>query len=178
MINLLPEKFKKELLTDYRLRIFVVFSLLLSFVLFIGLVMMVVFYFVLMIRSESLDNFLTGSDSDYANLVNMERQLSLDSKRVDLVMASADNYFSPSIVMKDVLSVVTSGISISNIRVESIGRNELQIAVNGLASTRSELIALIENLRSKSNIISVDSPVSNLIRETDSVFSIKILMSI
>ncbi len=175
MINLLPEKFKKELIVDYCLRVSVVLGIILSFVLFIGLVMMIAFYFVLLIRSDSLDNFLAGSGGDYANLVNMERQLSLDSKRVDLIIASDDGYFRPSVVMEDILSVITTGISVSNIRVESVGRNELQITINGLASTRTELIVLVDNLRSKPNVISVESPVSNLIRETDSVFSIKIL---
>src|SRR5690606_3397102 len=115
MINLVPEKFKKDLKLDYHLRVLVVFNYLLLFVFITGLVLLALIYFVLLSRGNDLDNFLSASNSGQAQLISMEKELALDKKRVDVILRSSDENFKPGSVIETILNITPPAVTISSL---------------------------------------------------------------
>jgi len=175
MINLVSEKFKKDLKLDYRLRVLVVFGFLLLFVFLAGLVLLSLFYFILLSRGNDLDNFLSASGSGQAHLISMEKELALDKKRVDVILRSDNDNFKPGSVVKTILDITPSSVSVSNLNIEVVGSGRLQITLGGLFDNRNDLLSFIGNLRAIPQIVEVDSPVSNLVRDTGGAFSVNII---
>lgn len=171
MINLLPAEPEQALHVAYRGRLLVVSGFLFSALLLMALIIIGVLYWSVTARSTEVAAALAKerAASTVTTTANLETDLKLFGRKASLLstMASSTAF---AAVIQNVLVSKTAGIALTDFSYSSSGL--LRLA--GVAQTRDRLLAFIDALRNDSLFASVDSPVSNLIKDRDADFVINL----
>lgn len=175
MFNLLPENLRKNIITDYRLRL-TILSLL--FVVLIQ-VCFLIFLFPTwltsnykekdyLIRSEEMNTFLSTLDlaSTTSNVKNLNNKLSTINENLSYPLSLP--------IINNILSKKTTNIKISGIYYTINSKNSGLVTVNGVSDKRDSLVLFAENLRSIPEFKKVDLPISNLAKDKNIEFTINI----
>jgi len=175
MANLLPEKSKKKIRRDQKIRLVIILVTLFSIVMLISSALIVPS--VILSRSkektsreriEILQKIreLKKEDSAAAKLITLEKQV------------ETLGVLKRGVLIKELISVVLeekpSSVSLSAILFENT-ENGTEINLKGIADRRNDLILYGKNLEATFN--RVDLPISNLAQNIDVDFSIGLLYS-
>ncbi|XKT74600.1 MAG: hypothetical protein ACJKTH_00715 [Patescibacteria group bacterium UBA2163] len=173
MINLLPQKNKKRLMRQYYIRFGILLLSGMSVALFIGNVLLVPSFFSAQNTALSVERYrdaLKGTvglqeGTNATTLLSelKERVTILNSYHTDTVMADFFDVFNERI---------TGGIAVSYISL--VHKNdEVTVALKGSANTRQNLLVFVESLRESPRLSGVTLPVSQLVSESNTEFSLE-----
>jgi len=174
MSNLLSPKDKKKVKREYLLRLVVLVLLALGLTFLIIFIASIPSYFLsehkVSVASDRID-FLESlikesqaSDStDELTFTNEKIKSLRDSREFDLSGA-----------IQFVLTKKTSSIKITALSIKTMSDVERELIVKGIAQNRESLISFSDGLKSINRFVDVDLPISNLAKNIDIEFSLKI----
>jgi len=173
MVNLLPQQIQRKLARQYYVRLGTVFFLLLAVAIFIGGVLLIPSYFA---SQNSADSYERYRDALEGAVGLKEREHVSDDiaqlrERVRIMDDYAKSAFTVDFI--DALGdKVHTGINVYSI---SFSRNEggAEVAIEGEARTRQDLLSFVELLRESAAFTQVTLPVSQLVVDINPSFSIK-----
>ncbi|KKU80276.1 MAG: hypothetical protein UY07_C0048G0008 [Parcubacteria group bacterium GW2011_GWA1_47_8] len=179
MLNLLPLFEKKNVLTEYRMRLAVVAVFALSFLVFASLALLASSYF----RAFSKQNIaekriaeLTGKSAteNAQEEKATEAKIKEINKKVELLLAKGPEdpvLAVPSEAFSRIFNRKTTAIKIFSISYSNLP-DRTRFVVTGLAGNRESLASFVEALKKESTFNRVDLPISSYVKSMDIDFSI------
>lgn len=169
MINLLPPTAKKAWASERRLRVFVTFCLLASFVSLAALVASLPTGELLKRHGQSL-----AADEGLAKEVQARaREVEIDLKSTRALI----EHLSRPIEQKQYSALIAEMDDLAGedaILTHFNFNNKKELELNGIATTRASLSAFHARLESHESVKAVELPLSNLVKDTEVPFSITV----
>lgn len=174
MINLLPKESRANLFREYRLRKILVFEIVVFVLAIISLIFLGVLYYSVFLEGENNKLLLQEAREDSGGETLSTLQAGAKDLRVKLGFFEKfdqDDFVIANLIEEVVLQK-PNGIHISTL---SFDRDENRmLVVRGNADTRDELLLFTQRLENLSFAEGVDSPVTNIIQETEILFTVNI----
>jgi hypothetical protein len=168
MSNLLPQEEKEILNREYCLRLFALSGFFISILLLISAI--VFSAYILLIRSEfdpiEKDIVLSEEDTEEAELKKIAEKT---EEELSILSLSTDT-FSFNDVVELLFRHKNETISISQISFQNNPKEDV-ISIEGTAKTRDGLVLFLESLEGDEKVSVLESPISNLSKNTDISFS-------
>ncbi len=173
MVNIFPNEIKEELIGDYRRRRAVVGLSLLFIVCLIGIALLASFYLTLYLEERSLDAVLDLNENE-AKLqgVNELNKVARETnRRSELVTMSHQPSFQISTILQNTLDLTGRSVDLNSYSFV-LKDESLILAISGVAQNRAALVSYTKKLERDPLLSKLDSPVSNLIQDADTNFSL------
>jgi hypothetical protein len=176
MQNLLTSEYKKNVSRLYHGRVFTVGLFMVCAITLISLILLVTLSFLLYTSSSvSIEKVAPSDKNTNKNAVKSD----YDSffKDLSLLPVNSQN-LNFSDVLDQILSKKETGIYLRDFSFSGGGNKDGfgTVTLRGTAATRSLLVSFTEALRKEPLFLSVDSPVSNLLKEQNLDFSLMIIL--
>lgn len=175
-MSFIAENYEKEFRREKILRIFIGFTINLIAALLIGLVFMLPPYFALSLSKNDTLRRLKAVEEIFEKkeFKNLEEKISRINARVSVFEKNESKRGELASLLRKFAESTPDAVRLMLI---SVGKNDeglYAISVQGEADERNELLKYIEKLESVGEFASVDSPVTNLLKETKTPFTLKI----
>jgi len=168
-VNLLPQEEKKIVRVTEARRAVMLFTACLLGVVAIGAVMLLPSYFSSYFFRKELEGSLAAAEQDAASR-GAVRQILIEAKKiknaVNEVRASLAVPGAGAEIMEK-FSAPGEGVAVTSFFIRSGG----DVAIEGRAGTRDQLLAFEQNLRASGLFLEVSFPLGDLVRERDIRFS-------
>ncbi|MBI2610229.1 hypothetical protein HYW53_03630 [Candidatus Giovannonibacteria bacterium] len=175
MINLLPQEDIKKLKRERFARFLMALEFLIAIAIFISTVLILPVYFSLLIEKTGLERGLEFAETSpelkevgliEKTLKEFNSKLSNFEEREREIRPVASN-------LKKILEKQNSGIAIESLNYERKAANSKEIIfVEGVAQRRDDFLVFLKNLESVDAFKKVESPVSNLLKDSNAPFSL------
>lgn len=179
MINLLKESDKKIVRAEFYRRVFNSYGLAVAILLLISLVAVSAYFVQLRFENNTLSELVKKQrgDANAAGTANYEADLARANKIINSLSSDIANPHFATLLIENVLSSRAAGIKLNAIDLSKPEGGKWLLKLNGVSSSRKEMLAFTENLKKNPLFTEVDSPFSNLIKEADSNFAITLTLS-
>lgn len=178
MINLLPAEYKKELVSEYRVRLGAVALLLIAGVFCTGVLFILPSFFLVYSQERVLVKERMRQESmltDNAN--NTENVLQLSAHRTNILETK---YTREALV--DLIGAIikkrSSGITLSTFQYEHRQDGTDILVLKGLAQTRDELVQFEKVLEEELRVKDVQLPISDLAGRVDIAFTMNLTLAL
>lgn len=169
MINLLPPEAEKVWMREQRLRAAATFCLMAALVSLVVLVASLPTGELLARHGESLAQDDSLAQEVQARAEDVERELKTTRSLIEhLSQSSVSKQYSVLIALMDDLAAEEATLTHFNFG------DKKELELNGVAATRASLSSFRERLENHESVKAVDSPLSNLVKDTDVPFSMTI----
>lgn len=171
MINILPIENKVSIKKEYLRRMIVVFGFL-SFTVVIIASFLLIFLLFLVKKEKNDYGAYLSLEQKHSTFLDQEVVTSfiLDTNaKVTAFEQNNNKNIKASEAIKSIINAKTKGITINYL---SFGGKK--ISFNGIAQTRNNLLLFVDNLKKEPAFKTIDSPLSNFLKENDVRFSITI----
>ena len=181
MLKLLPEETKGRVMSEYHARRLVVILLALIFVLVVTMVGLLPSYVISHSRQNELNQQLFSSLAGVKNTAD-DMALSDWLKSFNLklrLLAPKLDTDKPSQILTDILNLRGEGVSVTNLGWSKGGQRDEgeTLSLSGIARDRQALLAFESSLEGSHKFSDVSLPVSNLAKDRDISFSIKLVVA-
>ncbi len=173
MINLIPNKEKKEMTLDFYYRLAIVFFIMLDFCILVFVIAIAPSYFLSSEKSVLINAKLEAQKKETLPLFDQQTLASIKSvnDKLDLVENAEKNKFSLSLkVINALLSKKRADIKIIQIIYENDKILGKKVSVAGTAPSRAILLLFRRALEGNPVFKSVDLPISNFVKGSDIQF--------
>ncbi len=175
MQNLLPIEEKKKVLTEYRIRLGVVFLFTVSSLVVANLALLAPSYLLAVSKStfmsEELAN-LEGKEANRAEEKDVYSKIKEINKKIDLFLKAGNpNKSVPSELFMKIISTKNSAIKITGLSYDATADRE-RIVLGGRASDRESLAKFLEELKKDKTFTKVELPISSYVKSVNIEFSI------
>ncbi len=177
MINLLPFRNKKELLSEERWRIFLILGIVfLAFLICFSLILYSIKIYlsgqitVQRILLETEEKKFKTSETQ-----NLEKEISFFNKELLELKSFYQKQLNPTEILEKISATLPDGVYLTTLSFNPLTGNDkylIQISLSGFCPAREILIAFKQNLESVENFGEVDFPPSNWLELTDINFSV------
>ena len=177
--TLLPEKEIKKLKMEYRIRLFIFLIFFLSCSVFIGIVSLIpAYYFSFTQEKEvltNINNLQKGRQDRGTNTILSELA---ESNKIIKTLKSQPKNISYSDTISQIVHQKSAGVSINSFAVTTTGTTTAitNVIINGKASTRDVLVKFKNNLEATASVSKVELPISDLAKNKDISFSVKVTL--
>jgi hypothetical protein len=173
MINLIPLDQKNYLKRAYRTRLAIVIGILLAVLLSICLVLTASRYIMMTVRESSLSGQLEAIKKTEAGqkLAGIQAQVGLANKASKLVQANKPADVSG--ILARLLHLASGKIAVEKIEYDPIKKTAI---LGGVAASRRDLVAFIEELRRHELVAKVEAPLSDVISQGNNSFTINLTL--
>jgi type II secretory pathway component PulM len=180
MINLLPPPILESALANYRRRRRVVAGWLVFLVLAAAAVLLVVFYFTLVSRRASTETAYEfySNQAEVLEFRQLQAELRVAEARLALISEAAAYAVPATNSLARLLEHRGGDLSFSALAYNQVPPAEGFWQVSGEARTRQALLDFLTRVKADPTFESVESPVTNLIRETDAPFRLKLKVAV
>ena len=179
MANLITEKKRSAIKRDYLIRLTSSFLLVLFSLCGFALAYTIPYYFV--IKSENIKITQQKQGTDAENIENIKQNVSqIASQTTDelKVLELYNKNLVPSIYFSKIIEDKNPSIKITRLSMNQTTTGENVILVGGISADRAGLVAFIEDLKFEDGFSSVDSPISDFVKDKDISFTINIKVKI
>jgi hypothetical protein len=178
MLNLLPEQEKYFIKKEYKNRRSVVAWALLFCTLMIALISLLPSYVLSTQKrdEESLKVASFAKSSALEESKNLSAEILLANKKINAL--KPDNYIYTNEIFDDILSGQVVGVKVLRFSIARKNTERIDVVVGGVAEKRESLLLFQKNLKKIDRFIEVVLPVSDLVKDSDINFSIKITVKI
>ncbi len=176
MINLLPPEALGKFVQEYRHRRAIIAQGLIFCLLMIAVGLAIIFYFSFRVKARVISDELTRRESEFSAIISPAQRLAITAleNRLRLILDFPRPTTSLSSVVAGVQSKLNSTVVLNSLNYQRESATKAILSLHGLAATRGALISFIESLKTEPLFTTIDSPVSNLIRDREVAFSIVI----
>ncbi len=174
MINLLPPLAKKKYQLELLRRLFILYSigLFIIIAIFSGLIYSVKIYLDIN-RGSVVDSIkIFENTSQYQSLQKMQAEAQLLNNEIKKINASSAVIIKTSPIFRDIFIQMPAGIYINSLVFDVAGQ---KLVINGFSARRNDILGFKKNLESVKWIKKVNSPTTNILKETNSAFVFEIL---
>lgn len=175
MVNLVSENYRQELITSYKKRRLAVALFLLLLLFLIGVVLLSTFLAMLYLENRELKNLIADRQEEIvaSGLSDFRELARKTNAQTKLIVDQSTLGILPTEAITKINSLKTSGITIKSFSFTSESKTRaFSVAINGQATSRSQLVEFIEQLKKDPMIKKVNAPVSNLIKDINNNFSL------
>lgn len=175
MINLLPDEEKEIVFRERLRRAVVVAGFFISVILAVGMILMTPSYFFLSFQERDLVRSLTLSEEGARALETegLEEKISDARVKFEHIASAAKKKRPISPIFIKIIKSLPGGVRLNSIDYEVASNNtQEKITLSGVAGTRDEFLAFEKRLKESRDFKNVDSPVSNLLSETEIDFNL------
>lgn len=176
MVNLLTPETRARLATRYYLRLATVTLVAFGLALALAAVLMLPTYFLIHAEADQAKEYVETANAIAAERAKGAAQETLAAfhEGVKLLTSSASD---PSLarIMSFLTVNIPRGVTLSAVDVRYTKEGNASVSVTGVARTRAALIAYSQELKQVAEFRDVSIPVSNLVADVDSVFSITLV---
>lgn len=178
MINLLPEKEKKQLKQEYIFRLLIVsFSLVSILALVASLFLAPSYKYSVLKESITQNNLETfNAQNPQIDIENLNNEIAITNKKLSFIISKKSNISVSEDVIEKILALRTAGISFNHLSYNFIDEKNISINIIGVATNRTSLRSLKDALTADPLFASVDLPISNFIKPTDIDFNISLVL--
>jgi len=175
MLNILPTTEKKKILLEYRLRLAVVFTLALGFIVIASLVLLFPAYLLAVSKFKASENQVVALEKKYGSSAQ-EKEISAQIREINnkiILLSSGDTSkrLSPTEAITNILNLKGELIKIYTFAYESTASKE-RIVLTGVARDRDSLANFFETLKKSPTFTSVTMPISSYVRSENIDFSV------
>lgn len=175
-MTLLTAEYEKIIRKEKILRLISGFVIILNVALLFGLVFMTPSYFLLVLSKDDILRRLESSKEGFEK--KSFKTADDDIKSVNFLVSGYENDQNKRRELAPILSKFASvsrpEIKISYLNLRKTNEGAFSLLIRGKASIREAFLAYLENLKSLPEAESVVSPISNLLKDRDSDFSLEI----
>ena len=183
MANLLPQKHKQGIFSEYRLRL-ASGGLGLLAVVFIAGIALLVPSFVLTEARHSQHQSQLNSVEETAVATSTEaakRIIKQTNTRLEIVNSTETNQLQPTRILKLLAETRSDGIAINNISInaedgESKSEGASRVSIDGVADTRDNLLGFEDSLENRAQVLAVDLPIGTLASQENTAFDMTVTM--
>lgn len=178
VINLLPEQTVKQLKRDYCYRLLTLGLAMLTIVLTAGAIIELTRGVVLRIQTASW----AAGQNEQIDQVDVDlRQsataaIATTNQQLAILQPLIKSRTTPAELIRELLGTRPTTIKIQSIDYTSTADGPT-VTLNGLAGSRSQLVAWIGLIETLPMVARVDSPLSNLVKERDVNFSLQVIFT-
>ncbi|MEK9185017.1 MAG: hypothetical protein AAB866_02540 [Patescibacteria group bacterium] len=173
MFNLLPEKYKKKLKSEYNIRLTITVFLFSFFIFLVACFFLLPSYLLSKTKENEIENRFDNMSSKKPDKTNTELSVVLQNTKKQLTILNSIDNVSFVESLKKVIVKKVPGIVINNLAINETG-SIWKISVSGIASNRDVLILFKTSLESEKAFSGVDLPFSNLAKNKDIPFTITV----
>ena len=177
MINLLPREDKVFIKKEYLSRLFVVIGIFFARAVFISVVFLAPTIFLLNGYKSDLSRqvILSSGQAEVIDTQNIISEIKKLNSRIS-VLKSSQEKSDLSFIIEKIIEMKTKGVKIIGLNYEGMKSEEKgKISMSGIAQERQDLLDFIDLLKKEFSEEDVLSPVSNLLNEKNTSFSLTIL---
>ncbi len=175
MINLIPPSAKKGVVREYWLRSVSVWFYIWAAALWGGVLIMVPAYVLINSQVTVYQESAKTASEKVANFEDVSKGLTASSQQAEKLISG----FNQSLVserMKTLRALENPGITLSEVTIGRTDEAYEPIQVIGAAENRQALAAFRDRLLAEPDVASVDLPISNLAKDKDIQFSLKVVL--
>ena len=176
MLNLLRPEQKKKIIHEYRIRFFVLALSTLLFVQMVAIILLIPSYTISKKRVDSLNIQFS---------VLQAQNISEEGSALNILVKKTNDYinvFLPLATQTDVTTPINNVLDNRGPKVRIIGisygvlqSGEQQVIIQGVASTRQDLLDFSAQLKKQKGIVSADLPLSDFSQSQNINFSLTII---
>ena len=180
MINLIPNKEKKEMVKAFYYRLLVLFLVTIGFSVFLIFVSILPSYFVSSVKMNFVNKKLENQKQEL--VPSPDQKILAEIKNIDTkldVIENAENSqfsFSKKII-NSVLANKISGIRIDAFSYQDNVVEGKKIKITGIASSRKALLLFRQSFEDDTAFKAVDLPISNFVKGTNIQFYLSLIPS-
>jgi len=182
MANLITEKQKKVVRSDYFMRLFSVSLFIPISLLGIFLLAYVIPYYIFVNNNDVV------TSEQFVDLLGVENKENVGESASSIVkrtveqmraveLYSKDNLV-PSVYFDKIIENKNSSIQINKLSFTPVNKKEGKISLGGVSRNREGLVTFFEDLKSKAGFNGIGSPVSGFAQDSNIPFTINILINI
>lgn len=176
MINLLPPNVKKRVVIEYWVRVVSVWFMLISFVLMLGVLVMLPVYVLIGTQISVKEKAATEASERVDSYENVSDELINANKEAKYVVdESRYSLFSEYVYLFERLQ--ESEIKIKEIGLNRIGDQISPIRLSGEATDRQALASFRDRILAQEGVKDVDLPISNLAQDRNISFTLTIILA-
>ncbi len=167
-LNILPEKYKKEIkLLSYYKHIKNIFLLLVFFVLLIGILFSMSYLILINYMEESkIGSFLAKETYQ-----GVDDEIKSIEEKMDYILNIQEKAINWSKLLEDIMLKTGNNISFSKIM---ISRDNYRLDLMGYAQTRDDLLELKKSFEESSSYLTIDFPIRNILEKDNISFEMRI----
>lgn len=176
MVNLIPEKAKRDLKIEYWTRVVSVWLITWSVALFVSAGVLLPANVLIGTQVETYEDSATVAMekvSGYESISKLLEKTSIQAKTI----VDEDNFSKFSQYLILFKSLQSDGLSITRINMSREGGGVAPIVIEGVADNRQILASFRDKLMSAEGVASVDLPISNLASDKDIDFNITVVLN-
>jgi len=182
MANLITEKQKKIIGKEYLMRVFSISLFIPTSLLGIFLLAYIIPYYIAVnkkaiIVSEQFEPVLLAENKENVG-ESSSRIVSQTLNQMKVIDLYNKNSVNPSIYFNKIIENKNSRIDINKLSFNVLKKGQGQIFVSGISEDRDGLVVFIEDLKSKTDFVSVESPVSDFAKDKNISFTLNIKLNI
>lgn len=169
MINLIPPLAKKKIVIEYWVRTISMWSWLAGTALFLIAILFIPLNIYIINQESYLIATHNSNKTEQTNHQKNLAQLTKANQQAQILLTTKSEY-----TMSELLLVLFGAIG-NEVKLDEISLNQMTdpvLVVSGVATDRQSLVQLRDTLEAEENFLTVDLPISNLIKERDIPFSI------
>ncbi|MEZ4200508.1 MAG: hypothetical protein R3B69_02870 [Candidatus Paceibacterota bacterium] len=176
MINLIPPSARKLIVREYWIRVITVWFLLITFALWIFLALQVPTYILIDSLHDALVTQFDRAQAEHTEFSELEAEVKKINTLVSHLGAHEDDvYFSELIAELDQRAV--AGVTLTQFAMKREEGALKEIDLVGVAPTRTSLSNFRDALEAHERFSKAELPISNLAKERDITFSMKVTMA-
>lgn len=176
MINLIPQKAKKDIIVEYWVRVVTAWFILWAIALFVSAGILFPAYYLIGSQVSVYETSAVQASKKLASYDNVSESLVQASKEAKVII---DESNLP--IFSDYISLIEGlqgdGIQVSKIQLNRDQNSIGPILLSGIASDRQTLASFRDRLLESEQIVSVDLPISNLANDSDIQFNITVTLA-
>lgn len=174
MINLIPPEGHASLRLEYRLRLMVsVLFLLTSVMVFLGVALIPTY----VLTSSQINTQKSESEKNAGNTTFTDAEADI---RTANTLATQLSTMTQPILFSTIIDAIqkdaTQAITLNRFYIQTADNGEVAVQIQGVATTRSALASFKHTLEANSLFLKAELPISDLARDTQLPFAIKITM--
>lgn len=182
MFNLLPEKEKREIKKQYRMRRCVVFLILFSFIFLASLIFIVPSYILTVYKVQEIEQEIQSVQNQLDRKNKAQLSMQLEELRVKIETISSDSSgllfydLIKKVLAKKPADVLVKGVLINSSIVDD--ERVYKIQLTGEARTRSAIVQYKNVLERGGDYDTVELPIESLASQFDTPFDLNLTLSI
>jgi hypothetical protein len=176
----LPSLIQKKVMRAKLWRFVLALIILIGFALLVASILLLPSYFVLLFSVEQIDRRVVIEEQVLArrDLVSLESRVRSINSKIESFEKNESFRYSLSSLLYILGEDTKTGIEISNMTLRTTGEGgAFVMQIQGIADTRDRLVSYIETLRLREEFVSVFSPISNFLEETNVEFSLEVTVN-
>lgn len=178
MINLIPNKEKKEMIKSSHSRLVILFLVIASFSFLIASVAILPSYFLSAVRNSIINTKLEIQKSEPVPIIDQQTLLVIKdlNNKLDLIEKAENNKFTISEkVVNAVISKKMPNIKITDISYENDSLNGKKVSIQGTAPSREVLLSFRQAFEDDNTFKQVDLPISNFVKGSNIQFYLSLI---